>query len=85
MPLFRCQKCGCVENTAPAWWWYSEGKLCTECKTGKWHGLFSKYSAVGMLEDENGFLYTKSEVKEGGYFYGHVKDGRVKIVREILE
>lgn len=79
MPVFRCEKCGCVENTAIAWWW-SEGRICTECKTGKWHKRFPKQSAIGMFEDKNGFLYSKEELEPGGYFYG-----RVEIEKEIKE
>jgi hypothetical protein len=46
MPLFNCSKCGAVENTAlGAYWWNRrKGKpvLCSECDTGKWHGMFPK-------------------------------------------
>jgi hypothetical protein len=49
MPLFVCEKCGCVENTALSmcsWGEMCERKpmLCSECcpKQGKWHGKFEK-------------------------------------------
>lgn len=57
MPLFKCSKCGCVENTALSNFWsrgmnFETGKLivpkppalCSECDPaiGKWHGEFPK-------------------------------------------
>jgi len=42
-PLFICQKCGCVENTALSDYWSNmEKPLCSECSRGKWHGCFPK-------------------------------------------
>jgi hypothetical protein len=68
MPLFRCDKCGCVENTATGRFWsqkaYSEQVLCAECATGKWHNSFPKESADGLFVDENGFLYLPEEVDQ---------------------
>ena len=42
MPLFVCQKCKCIENSALGSYWGQKKKLCSECKTGKWHGRFKK-------------------------------------------
>ena len=49
MPLFKCSKCGCCENTALSnYWWtvFQEKKppLCSECdpEIGKWHEHFTK-------------------------------------------
>lgn len=47
MPLFKCDKCGVVENTAlsPKCWINhikNEPVLCSKCSTGKWHGRFAK-------------------------------------------
>jgi len=46
MPLFICEKCECIENTALCgYWWRGKGKaLCSECdpKIGKWHNIFPK-------------------------------------------
>jgi len=49
MPLFVCEKCGCVENSALSdcsWIEYLNKRpmLCSECCPGqeKWHGKFSK-------------------------------------------
>ncbi len=47
MSAFRCEKCGCIENTAVCgYWWKEENKpaLCSECdpEFGKWHGFFPK-------------------------------------------
>lgn len=52
MPLFYCRLCRTVDNTALAHAWDSwigpkakgEVPLCTECKTGTWHGEFPKQS-----------------------------------------
>ncbi len=61
MPLFRCEKCGCIENTALGHYWgdteFSKA-LCSECeppfypdgsvnKSGsKWHNKFPKEQAT---------------------------------------
>lgn len=47
MPLFKCKKCGTVENTALtacSWtrFYNKEDPLCSECCSGKWHGCFKK-------------------------------------------
>lgn len=87
MPLFMCEQCGCVENTATGRYWTKDesefwrpedtGKaLCSECaprafvdgtptEFGKWHGMFPKRSALGMLIDQDGFLWSKSQVEAG--------------------
>ena len=31
MPLFVCEKCGCVENTALGKYWAEKERLCSEC------------------------------------------------------
>jgi hypothetical protein len=50
MPLFKCAKCGCVENTALGNYWGTYGDdhasaTCSECHTGTWHGHFEKVKA----------------------------------------
>ena len=67
MSLFRCTKCGCVENTACSDFYvdkftYKIPVLCSECKTGKWHGRFHKKSADGYFYDENDLIYHPNEV-----------------------
>lgn len=44
MPLFKCTGCGCIENTAVGGFWGrpKDEVKCSECDTGKWHGLFEK-------------------------------------------
>lgn len=39
--LFVCDKCGCVDAVAcsPS---RGDGWLCSECRTGSWHGIFEK-------------------------------------------
>ena len=71
MSIFRCEGCGCVENTALSRYWFrneekelTDGRaLCSECHptTKKWHGVFPKQSADGYLLGNDGFLYRKGE------------------------
>lgn len=71
MSLYMCRVCGCVENTACANYWCdtSDGKapVCSECdpEIGRWHGGFPKRSAVGMLVDQSGHLWSKGQVDDG--------------------
>ena len=59
MPLFKCEECGCVENTAVGCYWGRDRKLCSECGDGKWHDIFKKRSAVGMYITKAGYLYNE--------------------------
>ncbi|AUR81993.1 hypothetical protein NVP1017O_24 [Vibrio phage 1.017.O._10N.286.55.C11] len=63
MSVFKCQGCGCKENTACCNFHIlaSEGKkaLCSECdpKIGKWHGRFKKSEFVEPYDrDRHGSL-----------------------------
>ena len=71
MPLFACAKCDVVENTALCDYWvqqkdYYEANgtmdgfegVCSECKTGQWHGEFEKRTAdqTAYIENDQGFL-----------------------------
>lgn len=58
MPLFECQKCHCVENTATGAYWGREEKICSECETGEWHGVFPKrhVSETKYVTNERGLL-----------------------------
>lgn len=56
MPLFICDKCKTIENTALCRYWSrdqdTKGKaLCSECdpKIKKWHGEFEKIHANDYL------------------------------------
>ena len=89
MSLFQCGKCGCVENTSPGHYWsqkYGDGienPLCSECKTGTWHGIFKKQTPTEdghIALGDDGFLYLPEELEPGGYDYGRVK--LVKIIGE---
>jgi len=47
MSIFKCEKCGCAENTALCRYNFREKDspaLCSECdpKIGKWHNSFPK-------------------------------------------
>lgn len=69
MPLFQCEKCGCVENTACCNYWSrkidKEPLICSECETGTWHGRFEKRDAAGMLIDQSGHLWSRAQVDAG--------------------
>lgn len=75
MSLFRCTKCGCIENTAVCNYWHHQfpykgedkkDPLCSECdpEINKWHGCFEKRSAKGYMIGADGFLYHKDHVSQ---------------------
>ena len=88
MSLFRCDRCGCVENTAPSGYWNKgDGPaLCTECDPdiAKWHGIFPKQSAKGMILASDGFLYSKEDTESASFKWRMEHQG-LKVVREITE
>jgi hypothetical protein len=91
MPIFMCSGCGCIENTATSDYWSRNDKpdkraLCSECDPdiGKWHGLFTKRSAKGLILANDGFLYDKEDV-ESDSFKSRMKNQGLKIVKEITE
>lgn len=53
MPLFRCDQCGVIENTALGeYWGIPPGKRrCSECATGTWHGRWEKRTALRPGEE----------------------------------
>lgn len=66
MPLFKCPRCGCIENTALGEYQFEdivEGddgiipEICSECATGKWHGEFPKKTPeeLGYVQLEDGY------------------------------
>ena len=79
MPLFECESCLFVENTALCHYWSSkvidkEKALFSEFypDINKLHDRFKKSSAKGMLIDQNGHLWSKEQV-DGGLFPKHYK------------
>ena len=49
MPTFRCDDCGCIENTALSNFWMAEigrwpKRLCSQCdpEIGAWHKAFER-------------------------------------------
>jgi len=53
MPLFICDRCHCVDNTATSDFWLqarsgSAERLCSECHTGSWHNRFPKAPYAGQ-------------------------------------
>jgi len=99
MSAFRCEKCGCMENTAVSNYIsrkypYSETGdalpslplLCSECDPaiGKWHGRFPKQSAKGMILCSDGFLVSPEEVETDNFKFRQKHQG-LTVVREITE
>lgn len=63
MPIFKCTKCGCKENTSCCNFHYmvnnGEDPLCSECdpKINKWHNRFKKTIFDGpYMEERHGPL-----------------------------
>lgn len=88
MSVFRCSGCGCMENTACSNYWSVEDRskaLCTECdpEIGKWHGIFPKRSAKGMVLASDGFLYAREDVMSDG-FQWRMKHQGLTVVTEIM-
>lgn len=82
MPLFRCEKCGCVENTATGWWWSRNMKGTPE----KWNRALCdehgpKFVNGEFSEEENGVWHNKFDkqsatdwyVDESGYIWKDLK------------
>lgn len=63
MSIFKCSKCGVMENTAVSNYWSREkgsSPLCSQCdpEIGKWHGVFlRKPVPQGYVEGTDGFIY----------------------------
>jgi len=74
MPLFVCEKCGCVDNTAcgGTFWIVLHKKdnkvLCCECHfgPGKWHNRFPKKIAT-QSEIKQIKKYWKKNLSSEGY------------------
>lgn len=78
MSLYQCDKCGCIENTATANFWFRNdkgsackgAKLCSACDPdiNKWHGQFKRmYLPRGQfVKDAQGNLEHK-DTKESPY------------------
>jgi len=75
MPLFRCDTCGTVENTALANYWARRfagargtepPKLCSACDPtiGVWHGRFPRQSAEGWFQGCRGIYRTVDEATD---------------------
>lgn len=83
MPLFRCEKCGCVENTALSDYWmdHLEKKpaQCSECGTGEWHRRFPKKDAreAGYYTDGK-FIYGPDEVDQVKMVWKYNKSFKMK-------
>lgn len=79
MPLFRCSKCGCADNTAtalnfwPEYYLNQKAPLCSECdpEQGEWHGSFQKRSAA---------MAAKSDPPDASWIWWDERDKRHKRV-----
>ncbi len=79
MPVFKCDTCGAVDNTALTRYWMTAyktdaagqplKKLCSACdpKIAKWHECFPRQDAVevGYLLGNDGFLYHPEDIASG--------------------
>lgn len=67
MPLFKCEECGMLENTALCNYWYNKAYkkpgLCSVCE-GSWHGQFSRKTPeeLGYVKGKDGFYYSPEEM-----------------------
>ena len=55
MPLFKCEKCGVIENTALSMCsWGAKKKLCSQCCPAqkKWHGRFPREFKMSKGEED---------------------------------
>lgn len=83
MPLFACEECHCVENTALCNYWprrhIEAEQLCSACDPNiqQWHGQFDRRPATGMLVDQHGHLWSKSVVEAGQLPKGYTIVGEV--------
>lgn len=66
MPLFICDKCGHIENTAYGYFWqpiaHSNPCLCSLCRGGFWHGEFPRRLPLNTDNPDN-FLRGKDIAK----------------------
>ena len=71
MPLFKCSKCACVENTACCLYWcrpdLKKDPLCSACdpRISHWHGMFPQLPARGYKLGSDGFLYHPDQIVAG--------------------
>lgn len=84
MPLYRCDQCNCVENTALTHYWSRNRRtdtraLCSACdpEINHWHGRFPRRSASGMHIDQSGHLWTQEQVASGKLPDGFIIVGQV--------
>lgn len=99
MPVFRCEQCGVMENTASSNYWSRRHRtaddgsslpslpaLCSKCdpEIGGWHGMFKRQSAKGMILCSDGFLVSPEEVETDNFKFREKHQG-LKVVREITE
>lgn len=83
MPLYRCTKCGCVENTAIGYYYGRAEPVCTECETGSWHDHFDKKSSEGYFVDRSGYLWKdQNNIGYNTKIVGIIQNGWVVKVKD---
>ena len=73
MPLFECERCGVVDNTALTNFWLafvdeSKPRLCSQCdpEIGKWHERFPRTSRADLdAASDRKVEYPAREVRRG--------------------
>ena len=82
MPLFVCDKCHAIDNSALGgsyWTRFLDGKeerLCCECETGHWHEQFPKRIFDILTDNTAEFDYIPLSI---------VNPGKAKIVEDIIQ
>ena len=61
MPLFVCEKCKNIENTALSRYWSKKyctnnTALCSECDSGEWHGKFQKEKFDETIHNSSDYI-----------------------------
>ena len=89
MPIFECEECGCVDNTALTRYWHRKrhsdlaGRaLCSACdpEINQWHGAFPREKATGLLLCNDGFLYSKRHYTEGNLKW-RIKNQGLEVIK----
>lgn len=81
MPLFVCDFCFAIENTAttePEGYWCRDGgpARCSECLTGSWHGRFEKRLATREEVTRRRSEFMRSAGREAVLARGADQEGR---------
>ena len=88
MPIFACEQCHVVENTARSGYWMRGGgpALCSQCdpRIRKWHDRFPRCSAAGYWLGSDGFLYHQDD-KDSGRLKWREEHQGFRFVKQLTE